>query len=134
VGQDDRFGASSGLIVKRQPLIDAICLSVSGEVDLANAPDLLAHFKAVAQADDNLIVDLSALRYLDSTGIKALLDTYQQFAQAKRQMVLAAATTMVQKVLAITGVDRIVPSFPTVEEALSNIRTHNDPPLALAGS
>jgi anti-anti-sigma factor len=126
--------ASNSLVVKRQSLTGAICLSLSGEVDLANASELLAHFKAVVQAEDNLIVDMSGLRYLDSSGIKALLNAYQQFTQIKRRMVLAAAAPWVHRILTITGLDQLMPMFPTVEEALSNIRLGHDSPLPLAGS
>jgi anti-sigma B factor antagonist len=103
-------------------------------VDLANASELQAHLKAVVQAEENLIVDMSNLRYLDSSGIKVLLEAHQQFTQIKRRMVLAAAAVTVQKVLNITGIDQLISMFPTVEEALNNIRLGNDPQLPLAGA
>jgi anti-sigma B factor antagonist len=125
---------SSSLIVKRQSLTDAICLSVSGEVDLANASELRAHLKAVVEAEEDLVVDMSGLRYLDSSGIKVLLEAHQQITQIKRRIVLAAPAVPVQKVLNITGIDQIIPMFPSVEEALYNIRLGSDPHLPLAGA
>jgi anti-sigma B factor antagonist len=108
----------NGLVVRRQPLDGAICLSLSGEVDLANGSDLRAHFKAVAQNDGNLIVDMSELRYIDSTGIKTVVDAHSTFKQTKRRMVRAAVPPTIQKILNITGVDRLVPVFASIEAAL----------------
>jgi anti-sigma B factor antagonist len=122
------------LIVQREPRTGAICLLVKGEVDLANASELQAHLNAVVRAEENLIVDMSNLRYLDSSGIKVLLEAHQQFTAIKRRMVLAAAVVTVQKVLNITGIDQLISMFPTVEEALNNIRIGNDPQLPLAGA
>lgn len=115
----------SDLVVRRRPLDDGVvCLSLDGEVDLANASDLRAHLKAVAQNNANLVVDMSKLRHIDSSGIKAILDAHQTFGQVKRRMVLAATTPTVQKTLTILSVDRIVPVFATVEAALSDLVGH----------
>ena len=111
----------NGLVVKRQPLTGAVCLSLSGEVDLANASDLRAHLDAVAENDNNLIVDMSELRYIDSSGIKTLVDAHRRLGQAKRKMALAAVTPTVQKILSIVGVDRVVPIFPSIDAAFKNL-------------
>ena len=133
MGQDDGPNPFRTLTVKRLSLTGAICVSVGGEVDLANASELLAHLKAVAEAEDHLIVDLSGLRYIDSSGLKVLVDAYRLFAASKRQMVLAATTGMVKKVLNIAGVGQIVPMFPTVETALSAIRLDDVSSLRMRG-
>ena len=125
---------SSNLIVTRQSLTGAICLSISGELDLANVWELRAHFKAVVQAEDNLIVDMSGLQYLESSGIKALLNAYQHLTQINRRMVLAAAAPRVHRILTIMALDQLMPIFLTVEEALGNIRLVHDSHLPLAGS
>src|SRR5579864_6235026 len=65
---------SNQLVVRRQELGGAVCLILTGELDLASVATLQAHFKAIAQSEDHVIVDLSGLRYIDSTGAKTLLD------------------------------------------------------------
>jgi anti-sigma B factor antagonist len=132
MGQDDRPNSFRTLTVKRRSLTGAICVSVSGEVDLANASELLGHLNAVAEADDHLIVDLSGLRYIDSSGIRALVDAHRLFTTVKRQMVLAATMGTVKKVVNIVGVDQMVPMFPTVDGALSALRRSDMLPLPQA--
>ena len=111
----------NGLVVKRQALNGAVCLSLSGEVDLANASDLRAHLKAVARNDTDLVVDMSEIRYIDSSGVKAFLDAHLTFKEAKRRMVLAAVTPTVWKILNILGVDQVVSVFATIEAALNDL-------------
>jgi anti-anti-sigma factor len=117
----------NGLIVRRQPLDGAVCLSLSGEVDLANASDLRAHLKAVAQNDTNLILDMGDLRYMDSSGIQTLVDAHRTFKQTNRQMALASVPPMIQKILNITGVDRLVPVFASIETALKGLNGNARP-------
>src|SRR5579859_79528 len=115
------------VIVRRQPLDGAICLSLSGEVDLANVSDLRAHLKAVAQSDTNLILDMGELRYMDSSGIQTLVDAHRTFKQTKRQMVLAAVPPTIEKILNITGVNRLVPVFASIEAALEDLNGNARP-------
>ena len=114
----------NGLVVRRQPLAGAVCLSLTGEVDLANASDLRAHLKAVARNDNNLIVDMSELRYIDSSGIRTLIEAHHTFKQTRRKMVLAAVTPSVQKIFSIVGMDRIMPVFVSIEAALKDLNGH----------
>jgi anti-sigma B factor antagonist len=114
----------NGLVVRREPHDGAVCLLLSGEVDLANADDLRAHLDAVAQNDNNLIVDMAELRYIDSSGIKTLMDAHRIFKGTKRQMVLAAVPPTVQRILDIVGVDRMVPVFASIEAALKDLDGH----------
>jgi len=55
-------------------LNDIICLSVAGETDLANAPEVSAQLKVATENDGRgAILDLRELRYIGSSGIKVLL-------------------------------------------------------------
>lgn len=104
----------------------AVVLSVSGEVDLANAPSLRAHLKtAIETAEHLVVVDLKDLKYIDSSGIKALLDAHSTFAHGGRPIVLAAVSPMVQRVLEILRLEQVIPVFPTVEKAVESFHRDN---------
>lgn len=65
-----------GFSISRRPIgVSGICLAIVGEVDLANTSELLVHFKAVAANDRHLIVESSGLRYIDSSGIRVLVES-----------------------------------------------------------
>lgn len=79
-------------------------LTVSGEIDMSNAGNLEAALTGF-QGDVPLVVDLSAVDYLDSAGLAVL------FAHAARIRLVANA--LIAPVLTISGLSQV----STVEEA-----------------
>lgn len=110
------------LTCKWRRFVGAVCLSVIGELDVATVSSFRSQLRSATAPIDHLVVDLSRLRHIDTTGVHALLDAYQAFTLAARSMALVAVPPKIQRVLAAFGVDEIVPVFPTVEVALSNFR------------
>lgn len=100
----------------------AMCLSVSGDLDLASVPLLLGHLNRAAEGTANVIIDLSGLRYIDSSGINTLLAAGKIFARKGHQIVLAAASPMMLRLLRIINLEQAMPIFPTVEAALAGLR------------
>ena len=111
---------SDQLRVQRMDLDGAVCLALIGELDLASVTTLNAHLKSAAETEKHLIVDMSGLRYIDSTGAKALLDAHRNLKQAGRRIVLAAVSPMTQRILNVLGVEQVLAVFATVEEALAS--------------
>lgn len=118
---------SSQLLCSREDLEGAVCLALSGELDLASIPTLLAHLKAVAESEDDVIIEMSGLRYIDSSGAKALLDAHRTFAQRGRGLGLAAPSPMTRRILEVLGLETVLPMFETVEAALQQLRGHRKP-------
>lgn len=50
-----------------------ISIVLSGELDIASAEDLAAEFDAAEQGATRVIIDLSRLTFMDSTGLRAIL-------------------------------------------------------------
>jgi len=93
-----------------------ICLSVAGEIDLANAPEFSAQLKVAMESDGRgLILDLRELWYIDSSGIKSIFNARQ----SGRRIVLAGVAPHVKRILTIAGLHELVRMFPTIEEAVS---------------
>ena len=111
--------------VRRHRIDGVVVLSVSGEVDLANAPSLRAHLKTAIETADFVVVDLKDLKYIDSSGIKALLDAHGTFAPRGRSIVLAAVSPMVQRVWEILRLEQVIPVFPTVATAVESFHRDN---------
>lgn len=120
---------SNQLVCRRQNLDGGgtVCLELTGELDLASVSTLQGHLKAVALTEDNLIVDMSGLRYIDSTGAKAFLDAHRMFSRTGRRIVLAAVQPLTLRILEVMGLEKVLSIFPTVDAALEDLRAGGKP-------
>jgi anti-sigma B factor antagonist len=106
---------------------DAVCLALAGRIDVNNALVLKAHLRMAAKSQPNtIIVDLTDLRDIDSSGVDALLDGQRTLARGGRMIVLAAPSPSIRKALGVLRLGEIMPMFPSVEEALTYLRAASD--------
>lgn len=73
--------------------------------------------QAAEGAGELVLLDLSRVTFLDSSGLGALVGTMKALAP-ERELRLAGATAPVRKVLSLTRMDRIFVLYETPEEAL----------------
>ena len=57
---------------------------VIGEVDLVNAHELAAAIRGAAEAGGTLVVDLREVPFMDSTGLRSIIETRERFAAEGR--------------------------------------------------
>ena len=107
--------------VRSEELPVASVLHVEGEVDLLTAPSLKEHFVELIGRGRLIIVDCSALRFLDMAGIHVLEDCHQRAEQAGQQLFLVGSTPIVHTILAATQLNQRVPLFDTVAQALEAV-------------
>ena len=104
----------------------------AGEIDLASAPRLKASLvDLLDEGFTRFVLDLSAVRYLDSTGLGVLIAFSRRLADPG-QMVLAQAPSSVLGLLELTGLDAQFQTFAGVEDALAPVRVSGlpaQPPL-----
>jgi anti-anti-sigma factor len=68
-------------------------LKVSGELDLATAPQFReAHARARQGEPDVLLIDLADVTFIDSTGLDALLDAHVEDEEQRLRIILGPAT------------------------------------------
>lgn len=81
---------------------------------------LKAEFLILAQPDvQTLVVDLSAVEYIDSAGLSALLLAQRQQVHHNGDMRLSGVSDEVRSLLSLTALDRVFPMYDNVEEALA---------------
>jgi anti-sigma B factor antagonist len=102
---------------KTETLGDLALVRVSGEVDLSWSQqvrkailDALAEAKAVG-------VELSQVSYIDSSGIAALVEGFQNARGKNQKFSLIAASRSVKSVLELARLDRVFPMVDSVEAA-----------------
>jgi anti-anti-sigma factor len=69
-----------------------------------------------------LILDLTEVEYCDSSGLSAILLAYRILQADEGKIRLANPTKNVRKLIEISQLDRILPIFNTVEEAIQNLK------------
>lgn len=78
-------------------------MAVAGEVDVTTADGFRECLLSQANLGHRtIVIDLSRLRFMDSTGLKALVDARRSVG-TDGSIVLRAPTEMVRKLLDITG-------------------------------
>jgi stage II sporulation protein AA (anti-sigma F factor antagonist) len=83
-------------------------VAVAGEVDPATAPRLEAALDAAVATGRQVVVDLSEVSFMDSSGLRVLLAACQP-ADDPRDIVLANPSPTVKRLLEITGLDAQLP-------------------------
>jgi anti-sigma B factor antagonist len=90
------------------------------EIDITNAPELRsALLEAAAHGHGTLVADLSQTQFCDSSGLHTLLAAHKRATAEGGDMRLVLPGNAVLRVFTITGIDRIIPNFTSLEEALA---------------
>jgi len=66
-----------------------------------------------------LVLDMSGLSFLDSSGVGALVSLFVSRKNAGKTMVLASLTKQAIAVLQVSGILKLIPTYPTVEAAVN---------------
>jgi anti-sigma B factor antagonist len=83
---------------------DRAVLTVHGEVDVYTAPTLREHvLTAVGDGASTLVVDLSDVAFMDSTGLGVLVGALKRLRQADGRLVVVCTSEPVLKILTVTG-------------------------------
>jgi anti-anti-sigma factor len=95
------------------------------EVDLTNAAALrTALLEAAGHGNGTLAVDMSQTQFCDSSGINVLIRVHQQAQAEGGRVLLVISAAAVLRMLALIGVDGMIPSFATLDEALGQAHAH----------
>jgi anti-sigma B factor antagonist len=92
-----------------QPSDRGYLVALSGELDLAGVPALSERFAAFSDlASPRVVVDLSELRFIDSTGIRALMAAARAIGTNGGLMTLTAPRPNVQRVFDIVRLGDVI--------------------------
>jgi anti-sigma B factor antagonist len=81
-------------------------LSVIGEIDMASAPELSTRLNvAVRCTSGGVVLDLSGVELIDSTGISVLLNALRRMTRARRRLALVCPPGPVLRALRLTRLD-----------------------------
>jgi anti-anti-sigma factor len=97
--------------------VPSACLAVQTDVRSA----LL---DAAAHGHGTLAVDMTATRFCDSSGLHTLLAAHQRAEGEGGELLLVCSATAVLRVFELTALDRIIPTFTSLDQALAHAPRH----------
>ena len=93
-------------------------LQLAGKLNMVTAPDLRQEVgAAVASGKTRLVIDLSSVDFMDSSGLGALVNGLKTARQAGGDLRIAAPNEQVQLVLRLTNMERLLTAYDNVESA-----------------
>ena len=88
-----------------------------GKLSLETVHDFIQAMRQEPAA--HLVLDMSGVSFLDSSGVGALVSLFVSRRHAAKTMALAGLTKQGVAVLQVSGLTKLIPAYPTVEEAAS---------------
>lgn len=114
------------LTVTRRQQDGRTILHLVGEIDVATAPKLRDELsRAISDDAHDLIIDLSDVPFLDSTGLGVLVGRLKAVRLLDGDLVLAGAQERTMRNFKITGLDKVFRLYDSVDAALA-ARTEPD--------
>lgn len=83
-------------------------LYVSGELDIATSDDLREALRDGAEAGERVVVDLSSLDFMDSTGLRVLIEAQSRSRAAGVEFRITGPQGAVARLLRVTGAEQFL--------------------------
>jgi anti-sigma B factor antagonist len=99
---------------------DVLLVELGGELDLATADQLRDVFAAAEKAGyARVVVDLSEVSAVDSTGLAVLVAVHQHLVRSRGELVIVVGNESIASKIKITGLHQLFTLSTSLEEALS---------------
>ncbi len=106
------------LEIQIEEITDGVIVRPKGEIDLSCAAMLRKRLSAVQESKPlRLIIDLSAVPYMDSSGVATLVEAMQIARRNGSKLVLCGLQVKVRSIFEIARLDMIFTIVDSVEEA-----------------
>ncbi len=113
-----------------QPTNFSVTIRQAGAISLLDVSGRLTSYETGAlretisqllkQGRKNIVLNLGALQYLDSSGIGELARVYVAVVKVSGQMKVVGLSPKVEEILKITQLYQVFPEFPSEEAALQS--------------
>jgi anti-sigma B factor antagonist len=97
-----------------------VLFKLRGTLDIATSPTLRAALSEAQETNKNVVVDLTHIEFLDSTGLGALIGAHRRAAERGGSLRLIVNEGPIMRLLAITGLIRALPVYHNVGDALGD--------------
>lgn len=94
-------------------------VALNGELDASTAPVATAALAPLAQTASRVVLDLSAVPYMSSAGLRMLLSAYRQLSARGGSIALAGVVEEIRDTMAVTGFLKFFVVHETVDDAVA---------------
>ncbi len=100
---------------------DFLIFRLYGELDMNTVPDFKKKINKLRKEKriNNIIINLSKIKFIDSTGIGAILGRYKKLKKNNGQLVLVGVNKRVEKIFALSGITGLIPIYDKEKTAIS---------------
>ena len=78
-------------------------LALAGELDAHTAPRLALQLAELPPGDGDIVLDIGRVEFMDSSGLRVVIEAHQRASDAGRRLVLRHPTAAVNRLLEISG-------------------------------
>lgn len=117
---DPTGGSHPGSVLGIDYLEDVPVMSVAGDIDLDGGA-LRAALRAAVEVPGHVVVDLTRVHLIDSTGLGLLVRAHRDARERGVVLCLAAPSRYIRTVLHTMRLDGLFPVFDSVEEAMAGV-------------
>ncbi len=96
---------------------DRLVARLNGKLSLETVNEFVSTMRAEPAA--HLVLDMSGLSFLDSAGVGALVSLFVSRRNHSKTLALAGLTQQGNAVMQVSGLLKLLPIFPSVEQALA---------------
>ena len=100
---------------------DAIIVAFSGDVDLESSPDARKILLECVGKHKPVLVDLSKVGYIDSSGVASLVESLQSARKKGSDLLLVAVSEGALRVLQLARLDKVFTICDSIEDGLGRI-------------
>jgi anti-sigma B factor antagonist len=118
---------SSPIAIQVVPIDAGVILAVAGEIDLLTAGKLGEALVVEAARRELVIVDLTAVEFLSSSGLAALALAHRAAVAAGHELRMVAGNRVTLRPIQITGLADEIAVFATVADAVAGAGSANSP-------
>jgi anti-anti-sigma factor len=89
---------------------EAVRVSLAGELDLSSALTFDEELRRIEDdaAEPTLVLDLGALKFMDSTGLRLIVSAHQRALRAGRRLAIVGMSGAIRRIFRLTGMlDRL---------------------------
>jgi len=100
---------------------DVVLIAIEGTIDTLTADEISTHFEEqIAGGHTRLVVDLTDVDYLASTGLRLLLTIMNQVREKGGDLKLLEPNENVRRIMDLTGIFTLIDVHPDAESAIES--------------
>ena len=109
INESQRIGEAVALTIDVVHEDAAATITARGELDLSVADQLRSAVSGeVAKGVTTLTIDLTGLSFMDSTGLRVLLEALDAMEKVQGSLVVRVAAGPVERIIRVTGLDSVL--------------------------